>query len=72
MKIKFGIIILAVCGGVKLSAQSPIFMMSSIGGMAGTTSSVSALNFKSNAACLDVQNGIAQTLNMNICHNMLR
>lgn len=59
MNKKLGIIVIAVCGGLKLSAQSPVFMMSSIGSMAGTSSSVSALNFKSNAACLDVQNGIA-------------
>jgi hypothetical protein len=59
MNKKLGIIIIAICGGLKLSAQSPIFVMSSIGGMAGTTSSVSSINFKSKAACLDVQNGIA-------------
>ncbi|MEN9696924.1 MAG: Secretion system C-terminal sorting domain [Bacteroidota bacterium] len=41
-----------------LQAQTPVFVMSSIGAMTGTNSMVSAMNFKSNAACLDVQTGV--------------
>jgi hypothetical protein len=43
----------------KASAQAPVFVMSSIGSMGNASSSVSALNYKSNATCLDVQTGIA-------------
>jgi hypothetical protein len=43
---------------IQVNAQQPVFVMSSIKSMAGSTSSVSAINFKSNAACLDVQNGL--------------
>lgn len=35
------------------------FMMSSIGSFAGTSSNIAAINFKSTAACIDVQSGIA-------------
>ena len=44
---------------VQLNAQTPIFVMSSIGSIGNSSSSVSSLNFKSTAACLDVQNGLA-------------
>lgn len=40
----------------QLNAQ---FVMSSVGMIAGTSSTVSAINFKSVAACIDVQSGIA-------------
>jgi hypothetical protein len=39
-------------------AQSPAFVISSIGNMGTSVSSVSAINFKSNAACIDVQSGL--------------
>jgi hypothetical protein len=41
-----------------LQAQNPVFVMSSIGAMPGTNATVAAMNFKSNAACLDVQTGV--------------
>lgn len=59
MKIKLGILIVGIFYLLQSKAQSPVFVMSSIGNMPGTTSSISAINFKSNAACLDVQNGVA-------------
>ncbi len=59
MKVKFGLLIIYLFCLVQLNAQSPVFVMSSIGNIGGTTSSISALNFKSTAACLDVQNGVA-------------
>jgi hypothetical protein len=39
-------------------AQSPVFVMSSIGALPGTNATVAAMNFKSDAACLDVQTGV--------------
>ena len=39
--------------------QSTPFIMNTMGKLSGTNNSGLALNFKSNAACLDVQNGIA-------------
>lgn len=41
------------------SAQSAAFVMSSVGGMANTASSGTAINFKSTATCIDVQSGVA-------------
>jgi hypothetical protein len=58
-KVKFGILIFSLFCFAQSFAQTPIFVMSSIGNMAGTTSSIAAINFKSTAACLDVQNGVA-------------
>lgn len=57
---KFSIVIFTLCMFclIQVNAQQPVFVMSSIKSMAGSTSSVSAINFKSNAACLDVQNGL--------------
>jgi hypothetical protein len=50
--------IIFVCAAIStVNAQG--FMMSSIGMMAGTSSNATALNFKSNANCIDVQSGIA-------------
>jgi len=43
--------------GNQATAQG--FMMSSIGGFAGTSSNIAAINFKSAANCIDVQSGIA-------------
>jgi hypothetical protein len=54
------LIIIAVIGLVaNTNAQAPVFVMSSIGSMGTASSSVSAINYKSTATCLDVQNGIA-------------
>ena len=44
---------------MQVNAQRPIFMMSSIKSMDGSSSNVSAINFKSTGACLDVRNGVA-------------
>jgi hypothetical protein len=58
-KIKLGTLILGLFCFVQSNAQTPIFVMSSIGSIGNSSSSVSSLNFKSTAACLDVQNGVA-------------
>jgi hypothetical protein len=42
-----------------IKAQSAAFMMSSVGTIANTTISSSAINFKSTANCIDVQSGVA-------------
>ena len=42
-----------------IKAQSAAFMMSSVGAIANTTISSSAINFKSTAKCIDVQSGVA-------------
>jgi hypothetical protein len=42
-----------------VKAQTGLFVMSSIGAMAGTTSNGLAINFNSIAACIDVQTGVA-------------
>jgi hypothetical protein len=59
MSIKFGILMVGLFCLLQSNAQTPVFVMSSIRNMTGSTSSVSAINFKSTAACLDVQNGVA-------------
>lgn len=59
MKIYTIIITLSIAFITKTNAQTPVFVMSSIGSMGSASSSVAALNYKSSAACLDVQNGIA-------------
>ena len=61
MKIKIYTFILVTSIALisKANAQSPAFVMSSIGSMGNASSSISALNYKSTAACLDVQTGIA-------------
>ena len=43
---------------IQVNAQNPVFVMSSIKSMGSSSSAISAINFKSNAACLDVQTGI--------------
>jgi hypothetical protein len=40
-------------------AQAAAFVMSSVGAMANTASTSSAINFKSTANCIDVQTGVA-------------
>ena len=42
-----------------VNAQNASFLMSSVGSFPNASNSISAINFKSNAACLDVQTGIA-------------
>ncbi len=42
-----------------VKAQTGLFVMSSVGAMAGTSSNGLAINFNSIAACIDVQTGIA-------------
>jgi len=42
-----------------VGAQNASFLMSSVGSMANTSNTIAAINFKSSAACLDVQSGIA-------------
>ncbi|MFM2393712.1 MAG: hypothetical protein RLZZ546_1694, partial [Bacteroidota bacterium] len=56
MKYKLVIFFSILLLSAKLNAQ---FVMSSVGMIAGTSSTVSAINFKSVAACIDVQSGIA-------------
>jgi hypothetical protein len=41
------------------NAQAAAFVMSSVGAMANTASTGSAINFKSTANCIDVQTGVA-------------
>lgn len=55
---KIGVLAIAVGVSSVLKAQTPVFVMSSIGAMPGTNSTISAMNFKSDAACLDVQTGV--------------
>lgn len=59
MKFRLLLFLLSLTFTLNLNAQHSIFMMSSIKNLSGSTSSVSAVNFKSNAACLDVQTGLA-------------
>ena len=56
MKYKFLIFIFFIFIKTNLNAQ---MVMSSVGIIPGTSSNVSAVNFKSISACLDVQTGIA-------------
>lgn len=42
-----------------VKAQTGLFVMSSVGAMAGITSNGLAINFNSIAACIDVQTGVA-------------
>ena len=42
-----------------VKAQGGLFVMSSVGAMAGTSSNGLAINFNSIAACIDVQTGVA-------------
>jgi hypothetical protein len=42
-----------------VKAQTGLFVMSSVGAMAGTSSNGLAINFNSIAACIDVQTGVA-------------
>jgi Secretion system C-terminal sorting domain len=56
MKLKSTFIIIAIIITSTLKAQ---MMMNSVGVLAGTSSTVSAYNFKSIAACIDVQSGVA-------------
>jgi hypothetical protein len=55
---KIWILAFVICVSSMLKAQTPVFVMSSIGAMPGTNSTISAMNFKSDAACLDVQTGV--------------
>ncbi|MEY4572969.1 MAG: Secretion system C-terminal sorting domain [Bacteroidota bacterium] len=48
-----------LCAINLLKAQTGLFVMSSVGAMAGTSSNGLAINFNSIAACIDVQTGIA-------------
>ena len=58
MKVKFYYIAIGLFLFGKLNAQTPAFVVSSIKSLGGSVSSVTAINFKSNAACLDVQTGL--------------
>lgn len=55
---KLFFIIVCIVGVIKTNAQSPVFVLSSIGSMGASTSTVSSINFKSNASCIDVQSGL--------------
>ncbi len=55
---KYCLIVVCLIGFVKANAQSPVFVLSSIGSMGASTSTVSSINFKSNASCIDVQSGL--------------
>ena len=55
---KYWILGMVVFSTSLLKAQTPVFVMSSIGALPGTNSTISAMNFKSDAACLDVQTGV--------------
>lgn len=55
---KYFLIVICLIGFVKANAQSPVFVLSSIGSMGASTSTVSSINFKSNASCIDVQSGL--------------
>lgn len=59
MKFKIVLFIFSIVFISKTNAQTPVFVMSSIGSMGSASGSVSALNYKSSATCLDVQTGIA-------------
>jgi hypothetical protein len=48
-----------LCAIHLVKAQTGLFVMSSVGAMAGTSSNGLAINFNSIAACIDVQTGIA-------------
>lgn len=52
-------VICMILGSSMIHAQSASFLMSSVGSLPNSSNSISAINFKSNAACLDVQTGIA-------------
>ena len=58
--VKFSILLFSFCMTclIQVNAQNPVFVMSSIKSMGSSSSAISAINFKSNAACLDVQTGI--------------
>jgi hypothetical protein len=57
------IYVVVLCASILLpqvtSAQAAAFVMSSVGSMANTASSSTAINFKSTATCIDVQSGAA-------------
>lgn len=59
MRNKIILILIGFMVIVKTNAQNPVFVMSSIGSMGGSSSTISSMNFKSTAACLDVQTGVA-------------
>lgn len=48
-----------LCAIHLVKAQTGLFVMSSVGAMAGTSSNGLVINFNSIAACIDVQTGIA-------------
>ncbi len=48
-----------LCAIHLVKAQTVLFVMSSVGAMAGTSSNGLAINFNSITACIDVQTGIA-------------
>ena len=48
-----------LCAIHLVKAQNGLFVMSSVGAMAGTSSNGLAINFNSIAACIDVQTGVA-------------
>lgn len=48
-----------LCAIHLVKAQTGLFVMSSVGAMAGTSSNGLAINFNSITACIDVQTGIA-------------
>ena len=58
-KIYISIFLLILATLLTRQVKAQGFMMSSIGGFAGTSSNIAAINFKSTANCIDVQSGIA-------------
>jgi hypothetical protein len=56
MKFKTLIFLISILFAQKATAQ---IVMSSVGMIAGTSSTVSSINFKSVASCIDVQSGVA-------------
>ena len=62
--IKRNLIYVVILGAVvfmpqAIKAQTAAFVMSSVGSMANTASSSTAISFKSTATCIDVQSGVA-------------
>ena len=56
---KIGLIFIFSFTILLAKAQMGLFVMSSVGAMAGTTSNGLAINFNSITACIDVQTGVA-------------
>ena len=61
MNLKTTILLIVVIASTTLftTANAQSVLMSSVGMLSGTSSNVTAVNFKSTATCIDVQSGIA-------------